>query len=222
MPNGHEMEEIKRLVNKVQDFAEKHKYAYLIPEQMLYVLLNDEKCIECIKKLTTDKNKSKAIAELKKEIADYIEENVEKAADIGNINPTNSYTKLIQMSVQQGAMRSMEPDSLCVFGMLYSDKEQAAGYFLSKHGVLEDDVQEYIRNYREKAGNQPGTEALSKYAVDLTQLARDGKIDPLIGREKECERVAEILSRKRSSNVVIVGESGCVEANTLIRIRKVS
>ena len=123
MASNHEIEELKKLVNKVQDFAEKHKYAYLVPEQMLYVLLSDEKCVNLIKKLTTDKNKAKAISELKKEVGEYIEENVEKAADIGNINPTNAYTKLIQASVSQAAMRSIEPDSLCVFIMLFNDKE---------------------------------------------------------------------------------------------------
>ena len=92
MANNHEIEELKKLINKVQDFAEKHKYAYLIPEQMLYVLLSDEKCVNLIKKLTTDKNKAKAISELKKEIGEYIEENVEKAEDIVNINPSNAYT----------------------------------------------------------------------------------------------------------------------------------
>ena len=70
MASNHEIEELKKLVNKVQDFAEKHKYAYLVPEQMLYVLLSDEKCVNLIKKLTTDKNKAKAISELKKEVGD--------------------------------------------------------------------------------------------------------------------------------------------------------
>ena len=141
MANNHEIEELKKLVNQVQDFAEKHKYAYLVPEQMLYVLLSDEKCVNLIKKLTTDKNKAKAISELKKEVGEYIEENVEKAEDIGNINPTNAYTKLIQASVSQAAMRSIEPDSLCVFIMLFNDKEQASAYFLSRHGIYEDDAQ---------------------------------------------------------------------------------
>lgn len=208
MPNNHEMEEIKKLVNQVQDFAEKHKYAYLIPEQMLYVLLNDQKCAGLINSLTSDKNKSKTIPSLKKEVSEYIEENVEKAADIGNINPTNSYTSLIQSAVSQGAMRSMEPDSLCVFMMLFSDKEQASSYFLSRHGIYEDDVQEYIRKYREKANGGAGTAYLAKYATDLTQLARDGKIDPLIGRERECERLAQILARKKSNCAVVVGDSG--------------
>ena len=208
MANNHEIEELKKLVNQVQDFAEKHKYAYLVPEQMLYVLLSDEKCVNLIKKLTTDKNKAKAISELKKEVGEYIEENVEKAEDIGNINPTNAYTKLIQASVSQAAMRSIEPDSLCVFIMLFNDKEQASAYFLSRHGIYEEDAQEYVRNLRSSNVSGAGTQYLSKYSVDMTQLARDGKIDPLIGREKECERVAQILAKKRGSCPVLVSDPG--------------
>lgn len=208
MANNHEIEELKKLVNQVQDFAEKHKYAYLVPEQMLYVLLSDEKCVNLIKKLTTDKNKAKAISELKKEVGEYIEENVEKAEDIGNINPTNAYTKLIQASVSQAAMRSIEPDSLCVFIMLFNDKEQASAYFLSRHGIYEEDAQEYVRNLRSSNVSGAGAQYLSKYSVDMTQLARDGKIDPLIGREKECERVAQILARKKGNCVVLVSEPG--------------
>lgn len=208
MPNNHEMEEIKRLVNQVQDFAEKHKYAYIIPEEMLYILLSDAKCVELIKALTTDKNKAKAVSELKKEVSQYIEENVEKATDISNISLTGSYSKLLHDAVSQASMRSMEADSLCVFIMLFNDKEQASSYFLSKHGIYEDDVQEYVRKMRDKTGGAVGTTYLAKYAVDLTQFARDGKIDPLIGREKEVERVAQILARKKNSNPVLVSEPG--------------
>jgi len=208
MPNNHEMEEIKRLVNQVQDFAEKHKYAYIIPEEMLYILLSDAKCVELIKALTTDKNKAKAVSELKKEVSQYIEENVEKATDISNISLTGSYSKLLHDAVSQASMRSMEADSLCVFIMLFNDKEQASSYFLSKHGIYEDDVQEYVRKMRDKTGGAVGTTYLAKYAVDLTQFARDGKIDPLIGREKEVERIIQILARKKNSSPVIIGESG--------------
>ena len=225
MANNHEMEEIRRIVNKVQDFAEKHKYAYLVPEQMLYVLLSDDKCVNLIKSLTTDRSKNKAVSDLKKEVSEYIEENVEKAEDIGGISMTKSYQKLLNDAVTQASLRSIEPDSFCIFVMLFNDKEQASAYFLSQHGIFEEDVLEYIRNYRDGGGNADGngsTENLAKYSVNLTQMARDGKIDPLIGREKEIERIADILAKKRGSCPVLCGEAGCVEANTLIRIRKIS
>jgi ATP-dependent Clp protease ATP-binding subunit ClpA len=206
----HDMTEIKKLVNKVQDYAEKNKYSYIIPEHMLLILLDDEKCASLIKQLTTDDNKKNTIPELKKELSEYIEEVVEKAENISEINPTNAYTKIIQSAVAQGAMRSIDPDSLCVFIMLFNDKEQACTYFLHKHGIEEDDVQEYVRNLRSNSSNggNVSKQYLSKYAIDLTEFARDGKIDPLIGREKEVERVTQILAKKRSSCPVLVGNAG--------------
>ena len=208
VPGNNEMIEIKKLVNQVQDFAEKNKYAYIIPEFMLYILLNDDKCINLIKNLTTDENKKNTINELKNELIDYIEEVVEKAKNISDINPTSSYTKLIQSAVSQGALRSIEPDSLCVFIMLFNDKEQACTYFLNKHGITEENAQDYVRNIRNKNGTSGNHQYLSKYSVNLTELARDGKIDPLIGREKEIERVTQILAKKRSSCPVLVGNAG--------------
>ena len=204
----HDMTELKELVNKVQDFAEKNKYAYLIPEQMLVVLLSDEKCSRLIKTLSTDKDKRKTISDLKKEVTEYIDNSVEKVENISNINPTNSYTKLIQASVSQGAMRSINPDSLCVFMMLFDDKDQASAYFLNKHGIYENDVHEYIREYRNKNLSGGQIQYLTKYATNLIELAKNGKIDPLIGREKEVERVTQVLAKKRSSCPLLIGAAG--------------
>lgn len=205
--NSNNMNEIKDLVNKVQDFAEKNKYAYLIPEQMLMVLLSDDKCITLIKSLTSDKDKRKTISDLKKEVSEYIENSVEKTKTLSDINPTNSYTKLIQSSVSQGAMRSINPDSLCVFMMLFDDKDQACSYFLNKHGIFENDVQEYIREYRNK-NISTETQYLAKYSVNLIEMAKNNKIDPLIGREKEINRVTQILAKKRSSCPLLIGAAG--------------
>lgn len=208
MPSNNEMVEIKKLVNKVQDFVEKNKYSYIIPECMLYILLDDDKCVTLIKKLTTDENKKDVIKNLKKEVFEYIAEVDEKTDDISDINPTNSYTKLIQSSIAQGALRSMEPDSYCVFMMLFNDKEQACGYLLGKHGITENEVLNYIRNARDKNSPFFNGNYLAKYSVNLCEMAQEGKIDPLIGREKEIERVTQILAKKRSSCPVICGNAG--------------
>jgi len=161
---------------------------------------------------------------LKHEVSEYIEENVEKAENIGSISMTKSYSKLLNEAVEQANKRAIEPDSLCLFTMLFNDKEQASAYFLSQHGITEDNVLEYISNYRDgrTGGGDGTTENLAKYSVNLTQLAKEGKIDPLIGRESEIKRIADILAKKRGSCPCLVGEAGCVEANTLIRIRKIS
>ena len=206
------LNEIRRLVNEVQDYAEKHRQAYIVPEHMLLILLSDKKCSDMIRRLTTDKDKNKAVADLKKDVEEYLEREVETLSKMKDINPTQAYTTLIHSSISQGSMRSIDPDSLCVFLMLFSDPDQASAHFLSMHGITEDKVQEYINSVRSGAINSPAGGAekkyLAKYSTELVQMARDGKIDRLIGREKEVERIIQVLSKRKSSNVVICGNAG--------------
>jgi ATP-dependent Clp protease ATP-binding subunit ClpC len=85
----------------------------------------------------------------------------------------------------------------------------------------EDDVSPY------KGSNKPSdpkskTPVLDSFSRDLTKLAEEGKIDPIIGREKEIERVSQILSRRKKNNPILIGEPGCVDGETIITIRKVN
>lgn len=69
--------------------------------------------------------------------------------------------------------------------------------------------------------NSP-TPVLDTYTKDLTKLAKEGKLDPVIGRLAEIERVSQILSRRKKNNPIIIGEPGCVSPETWIKVRKVS
>lgn len=69
--------------------------------------------------------------------------------------------------------------------------------------------------------NSP-TPILDSYSRDLTKMAQENKLDPIVGREKEIERVSQILSRRKKNNPILIGEPGCVDAKTLITVRKVS
>jgi ATP-dependent Clp protease ATP-binding subunit ClpC len=64
---------------------------------------------------------------------------------------------------------------------------------------------------REKKMEKSKTPVLDNFGRDLTQLAEDGKLDPIIGREKEIERVAQVLSRRKKNNPVLIGEPGLVK-----------
>jgi ATP-dependent Clp protease ATP-binding subunit ClpA len=66
------------------------------------------------------------------------------------------------------------------------------------------------------------TPVLDNFSRDLTKMALDGKLDPIVGREKEIERVSQILSRRKKNNPVLIGEPGCVDGETIITIRKTS
>jgi ATP-dependent Clp protease ATP-binding subunit ClpC len=71
-------------------------------------------------------------------------------------------------------------------------------------------------------GSKSKTPVLDTYSKDLTKMAEEGKIDPIVGREKEIERVSQILSRRKKNNPILIGEPGCVDGETIIEIRKVS
>ena len=73
-----------------------------------------------------------------------------------------------------------------------------------------------------KPDSKSKTPVLDTYSRDLTKMAEDGKLDPIVGREKEIERVSQILSRRKKNNPILIGEPGCVVDETLITVKKTS
>jgi ATP-dependent Clp protease ATP-binding subunit ClpB len=93
------------------------------------------------------------------------------------------------------------------------EKEGAAGRVLRQHGVTREDLSKIIEQTRGGArvtdqNAEANYQALSKYAKDLTELARAGKLDPVIGRDDEIRRTIQVLSRRTKNNPVLIGEPG--------------
>jgi ATP-dependent Clp protease ATP-binding subunit ClpA len=75
---------------------------------------------------------------------------------------------------------------------------------------------------KDKKKGASATPVLDNYGKDLTKLAAEGKLDPVVGRVKEVDRIAQILCRRKKNNPVIIGEAGCIHEDTIITVRKVS
>jgi ATP-dependent Clp protease ATP-binding subunit ClpC len=78
---------------------------------------------------------------------------------------------------------------------------------------------------KSKNKNQEGstkTPVLDNFSRDLIKLAEEGKLDPVVGREDEINRIAQILSRRKKNNPIILGEPGCVLGDTWIEVEKIS
>jgi ATP-dependent Clp protease ATP-binding subunit ClpB len=93
------------------------------------------------------------------------------------------------------------------------EKDGAAGKILRQHGVNQDDLFKSIEQMRggvriTDQNAEANYQALSKYAKDLTDLARQGKLDPVIGRDDEIRRTIQVLSRRTKNNPVLIGEPG--------------
>jgi ATP-dependent Clp protease ATP-binding subunit ClpB len=93
------------------------------------------------------------------------------------------------------------------------EKDNEAGKILSKAGVTPQNLNAAINALRkgrtaDSASAEQAYDALKKYARDLTQAARDGKLDPVIGRDEEIRRTVQVLSRRTKNNPVLIGEPG--------------
>ena len=96
---------------------------------------------------------------------------------------------------------------------LVDEKDGEAGKILRQHGVKRDDLLKVIEQMRGGSritdqNAEQNYQALSKYARDLTELARKGKLDPVIGRDDEIRRTIQVLSRRTKNNPVLIGEPG--------------
>jgi ATP-dependent Clp protease ATP-binding subunit ClpC len=78
------------------------------------------------------------------------------------------------------------------------------------------------RGKKTKDTNNSKTPVLDNFSRDLIKLASEGRLDPVIGRENEINRIAQILSRRKKNNPIIIGEPGCVLSDTIIEIEKIS
>ncbi|MBA3243133.1 MAG: AAA family ATPase, partial [Acidobacteria bacterium] len=93
------------------------------------------------------------------------------------------------------------------------EKDGAAGRILRQHGVTREDLSKVIEQMRggvrvTDQNAEENYQALSKYAKDLTEMARKGKLDPVIGRDDEIRRTIQVLSRRTKNNPVLIGEPG--------------
>ena len=207
------MNELVRLVNQLEQFANSKRYAYLVAEQMLMVLLDDRKCVELIKALTTDTDTDKTIADLKKEVLAFLDKEIDTTTEDTKACRTKSIISLFKAAIAFARVNEIEPDSLCVFLMLFADKDDASSYLLSKHGIYKEAVFNYVREHLEHqeqdgSKNASPESMLAKFGVNYIELAKAGRFAPLIGREAEIRRVIQVLARKQDSNVALVGESG--------------
>ena len=131
------------------------------------------------------------------------------------------------MHVQSTGSGKKEVTGANVLVAIFGEKDSHAVYYLHQQGVTRLDVVNFIAHgikksdppeqpksnegssegEKEEGGDAKGS-PLEQFTQNLNQLARDGKIDPLIGREAEVERVIQVLCRRRKNNPLLVGEAG--------------
>jgi ATP-dependent Clp protease ATP-binding subunit ClpA len=200
--------------------ARNKRHEFITVEHLLLALLDNPSAQEVLKACATK------IEDLRKSLTEFIEQHTPIVAGEGDVNtqPTLGFQRVIQraiLHVQSSGKKEVTGANVIV--AIYGEKDSHAVYYLHQQGVSRLDVVNFISHGISKAAPQTGEKteaegeageatesggALEQYTQNLNQHAIDGKIDPLIGREHEVERVIQILCRRRKNNPLLVGEAG--------------
>jgi len=206
--------------------ARQQRHEFITVEHLLLALLDNPSAAEVLKACAAN------IDDLRKSLTTFIKENTPTVGGTEEVDtqPTLGFQRVIQraiMHVQSTGSGKKEVTGANVLVAIFGEKDSHAVYYLHQQGVTRLDVVNFIAHGIKKSEpqepakpNEGGAEAekeeatdakgspLDQFTSNLNQLARDGKIDPLIGREAEVERVIQVLCRRRKNNPLLVGEAG--------------
>jgi ATP-dependent Clp protease ATP-binding subunit ClpA len=206
--------------------ARQQRHEFITVEHLLLALLDNPSAAEVLKACAAN------IDDLRKSLTTFIKENTPTVGGTEEVDtqPTLGFQRVIQraiMHVQSTGSGKKEVTGANVLVAIFGEKDSHAVYYLHQQGVTRLDVVNYIAHgikkseppepqksnegnsegEKEEAGDAKGS-PLDQFTQNLNQQARDGKIDPLIGRESEVERVIQVLCRRRKNNPLLVGEAG--------------
>jgi ATP-dependent Clp protease ATP-binding subunit ClpA len=204
--------------------ARQSRHEFITVEHLLLALLDNPTAAAVLRACVAN------IDDLRKNLSNFIQDNtpVVSGTDEIDTQPTLGFQRVIQramMHVQSTGSGKKEVTGANVLVAIFGEKDSHAVYYLHQQGITRLDVVNFIAHGITKAPQpQPGaTEAqepeneaekeqrqtpLDQFAQNLNVLAQQGKIDPLIGREAEVERVIQVLCRRRKNNPLLVGEAG--------------
>ena len=188
--------------------AERHHHEYLGPEHILLGMLKDGGGIA----ITVLQKAGLSIDHVRMEIERHLPRNA-NALIVGEIPFTPKAKKVLEYGVEEARLMGHNyiGTEHLLLGLL-KEKEGIAAKVLNNLGVRLVETREKILNLLQepaaKTKEKSKTPALDEFGRDLTELGQNGKLDPVIGRENEIERLVQILSRRTKNNPVLIGEPG--------------
>jgi ATP-dependent Clp protease ATP-binding subunit ClpA len=221
---------LEQTLHRALAYANERRHDYATLEHLLLALADDQDAIAVMRACNLDLEK------LKRELTDYIDNQLSNIVGKhhNEAKPTAGFQRVLQRAaihVQSSGREEVTGANLLV--ALFSERESHAVYFLQEQEMTRLDAVNYISHGIAKVpgrteqrrvrgaggpgggdGENPeaqaksGSEALDAYCVNLNQKAKNGKIDPLIGRESEVNRTIQVLCRRTKNNPLYVGDPG--------------
>jgi ATP-dependent Clp protease ATP-binding subunit ClpA len=212
--------ELEFCLNEAFQKARDQRHEFMTVEHLLLALTDIPRIHEILKACGSN------VADLRRQLIEFIDEQTPLLTDDDDteVQPTLGFQRVLQRAVfhvQSSGKKEVTSTNILV--AILSEKQSQAVYLLGLQDVTRLDIVNFISHGMpqlssdgdgdEQASSleseaEPESTPLDKYTSNLNQLAIDGKIDPLIGREIEIERTVQILCRRRKNNPLYVGEAG--------------
>ncbi|WP_296578417.1 ATP-dependent Clp protease ATP-binding subunit ClpA [Phreatobacter sp.] len=220
---------LEQSLHRALALANERRHEYATLEHLLLALVDDQDAAAVMKACSVDLEK------LKKSLVGYVDAELENLITDGSEDskPTAGFQRVIQRAVihVQSSGRE-EVTGANVLVAIFAERESHAAYFLQEQDMTRYDAVNYISHgiakraglsearapkgadepeeAKEKAadGDKKKGDALDTYCVNLNKKAREGRIDPLIGRDKEISRTIQVLCRRQKNNPLLVGDPG--------------
>ena len=200
--------------------ARQKRHELITVEHLLLAMLDNPSAAEVLKACGSN------IETLRNELTQYIDDHTPTISgeDEVDTQPTLGFQRVIQramLHVQSSGKKEVNGSNILV--AIYGEKDSHAVYFLHQQGVTRLDVVNFIAHgvsklnegdtnkssiEQESDQESPSAKALDIYTINLNKMVLAGKIDPLIGRDSEIQRVIQTLCRRRKNNPLLVGEAG--------------
>ncbi len=186
-------------------YAKKLRHEYLTIEHVFYLLLSSEDGSNIISACGGD------VEKMKETLGQYIQANIDTLPENIDVDPYESValSRLIDNMIKH--LQSAQQSSANVgdlIAALYDEENTFSCILLNEYQISRLDILELISHTNNESLPNETESYLAKYSIDLLEKARDGKIDPVIGRDTEIKRVIQILCRRKKNNPILVGEPG--------------
>ena len=209
-------QELEQNLNTAFKIAQTQKHEFVTVEHLLLALLDNSDAIQLLSSNNINTEK------LRVELEEFIGSTTPKTSDESKleIQPTLGFQRVIQRAVfhvQSSGKEEVNGSNILV--AIFSEKESQSVFLLEQYGLTRLDAVSYLSHGKSDKQNNSETvvnesnepesnNALEQYTTNLNKEALEGRVDPLIGRTKEIERVVQILARRSKNNPLLVGESG--------------
>jgi ATP-dependent Clp protease ATP-binding subunit ClpA len=206
--------EIEAIIEQAIDYAKQRKHQYCTIEHLLLALVTHTPFKKCLDGFGSDTDM------MIQEVTSYIDSLhaiVAKVDPNEEVQPrkTNSLERVMNRSVTQVLFTGRrQVTTIDLYLSMASEGNSHAHYFLLKYGINKNDfVAHWQKTYKgaeftTKLSETQADEILEEYTTNLTDLARSGKLEPLIGRSKELDDIVNVLAKRFKSNVLMVGDPG--------------